>query len=198
MTYTELENKVKAKIDDSTTVITEDIYNSIRFLNNFFALEAWSTGLVTVANQNYVSLTNVLDVSICYLDGEEVPELEPADFVKIPKYEENEVQRFYFLDNKLYFTVTPTESNLPVKILKKTRFTLVSGATALDVPTELLQLVELGAISNYYTNLISITAQNRENLPDVSIEEIRRAKKAIDDRFDSLFNLLRNNSLYAL
>ena len=198
MTYTELENKVKAKIDDSTTVISEDIYNAIRFLNNFFALEAWSTGLVTVANQNYVSLTNVLDVSICYLDGEEVPELEPADFVKIPKYEENEVQRFYFLDNKLYFTVTPTESNLPVKILKKTRFTLVSGATALDVPTELLQLVELGAISNYYTNLISITAQNRENLPDVSIEEIRRAKKAIDDRFDSLFNLLRNNSLYAL
>ena len=127
MTYTELENKVKAKIDDSTTVITEDIYNSIRFLNNFFALEAWSTGLVTVANQNYVSLTNVLDVSICYLDGEEVPELEPADFVKIPKYEENEVQRFYFLDNKLYFTVTPTESNLPVKILKKTRFTLEIG-----------------------------------------------------------------------
>ena len=198
MTYTELENKIKAKIDDSTTVISDDIYNAIRFLNNFFAIEAWNSALVTVANQNYIALTNTLDVSVCYLNGEEVPKLDLEDFPNIPKFEDNGVQRFYFLDNKLYFTVAPTESNLVVKILQKTRFTLVSGATALDVPTELLQLVELGAISNYYTNLISISAQNRENLPDVSPDEIRRAKKAVDDRFDHLFNLLRNKSLYAL
>lgn len=198
MTYNEMLAIIQAKIDDSTTDISSDIYNAVRFLNNFFALEQWNDTYDTTADQNYVALTDILGVDVCYIDGDQIEKLNDFDIDKIPKFEEEAVQRFYFLDDKLYFTVAPTESSLTVKILEKYRFSLPTGTDSFDVPTELLELVELGAISRYYTNLISITAQNRENLPDVSIDEIRRAKNYIDEAFDRLLTKLRFNSPYAL
>ena len=193
-----METKVQVKIDNSVTDISEDIYNAVRYLNNFFALEKIDDSLVTVADQNYIELTDVLDVELCYIDGEQIEKIKPEEFYNIPRYEDYGVQRFYFLDNKLYFTVAPSEDDIEVKILQKYRFNLPATTVAFDVPAELLQLVELGAISNYYTNLISTTAQNRENLSDVQIDEVRRAKNIIDKELNSKLDNLRNNSVYAL
>jgi hypothetical protein len=200
MTFNEMEAKIQAQIDDTTTSIDEMIYNSIRYLYNYFALEDWDDSLVTVANQNFIEtgLSDVIDVDVLIYNGEQIEKLDEDDFDKIPQFVDNNVRRFYFLQGKIYFTFTPTESDLEVKVLKKYQFSLPETTTELDVPPELLELVELGAISRYYLYLLSLNARSREDLPDVKPDEVRRAKQNVDDSYNYLLNELRNNSNYAL
>jgi len=200
MTFTEIEEKVQVRLSNNSALVVDDIYNSIRFLNNFFGLRVWDSSLSTVADQNYVDISSldVLAVDVVYVDGDEIKRLEDDEFDLIPKYESHNISRFYVVGDKIYFTVAPTAIST-LKILIKIRFDdTVETTDPLDVPSELLELVELGAVSRHYLNMLSNSAVARENQPDINPEEIRNAKKDLDDHYNSLLLLLRSDSKYLL
>lgn len=179
---------------DSTITTYEHLSNSLLYLSNFFYLEEWDESVVTTANQNYVDVSaKIFDIESCFVNEVEIEKLPDKDFQYIPKYEENLVERFYFTDNKLFFTVAPSETGLAVRIKVKKRYTMPLAGASYDCPDNILPLVILGALENYYTKLLSTVALNRDNAPDIKPSEILTLKNDISKTLTEKITLIKKN-----
>lgn len=196
MTFTEAEARVRAIIDSTSAVVTDYIYESVKYLNNFFWKEGFDSSLTTVAGQNYVDCpATILDVTDVWVGGTKIEKLSDDEYSNLAGIEADAIERWHIVANgtaiRIYFTVAPSATGTVVKLKIKSRFTLAAGSGAFDFPRELDELVIIGAVLRYYQFLILSVCTNRQNFPDVKPNEIINARKNLEKHYNDLLSKTR-------
>lgn len=193
MTFNEAQARVRVIIDDAAATVTDYIYESVKYLNNFFYKEGFDSTVTTVAAQNYVDCpATVLDVEDVWVDGEKIEKLSDEEYFNLAEIEDEGIERWHKVANgtlvRIYFTVAPATTGLVVRLKVKSRFTLATADTAFDFPRELDELVIVGAVLRYYQFLILSVCTNREKYPDVKPNEIINARKNLEKHYNDLLS----------
>jgi hypothetical protein len=188
-TYSIIENIVRNNVNDASANVQQEIDDAINLLSNFFTQKKIDTSISTVNGQAYINMpSNAVEIMKIKIDSDHYTEKRLSE---IKDNEEAESKCFYEWDGKIQIIPTPTGVS-SAKIWYLGGFTPLAGTGSTDVPDRLVPVLCVLATWLYYVQLVAKNAVNRENLPDITPDEIRELSKHWKKTFDEMVISIQN------
>lgn len=188
-TFSVIQATVRNNISDTSADVTQEIDDAINLLSNFFTQKKIDTSIATVANQEYINKpSNCVEVMKVKIESDHYTEKRLSD---IKENEEAESKCFYDWNDKIQIIPTPTGASTS-KIWYLGGFTPLAGVGNTDVPDRLVPLLCMLATWLYYVQLVAKNTMARENVPDISPDEIRELSKHWKTTFDETLRSIQN------
>lgn len=188
ITYTTLDS-IKATVAEYlsmsvSTNLERPIYDTIKHLSSLFHLRFIDDSLSTVVGQNYIAHpTDCKKVLRIAFDDEEVEKLD--DLSNLQNCIDADILKWYEFEGAIYFTIAPTSvQSVTVHYWKK--FTVPTAVISTDVPSEMLELVYVGACMRYVRQMYHDILRDRATYPDNEPEDLRLNLEDWRKQYDDL------------
>lgn len=185
MLYSEFKTAIRTYIADGSADVTRAAEDAIRYMSNFF----WNEDEDRTLTGNGTTTEFTKPSGTLYVYGVRVgdDDYERIDLEERKRFEvcmAGGQERYFETAGKINFLAAPA-NGLTITIHRRKGFTVpATDATALDIPDRYLPLAVLNAAMRQLRMLVILTAKQREDMPDVDVNEIRRVLKELSDEFD--------------
>lgn len=183
---------IKDYVSDTTITADQHAVDAVNFLSNLFPLKKIDSSKTTTSGQNYIALPiGCINVNRVTVDGLEIPPVE--DLEHLEAAEDNDSQRWYVYDGKIMFSENFSVTGQVVKIWFDGSYVVPTVSVDTDVPDEMMELVFVGGTFRYFRKMVSVVAVQRQNYPDVTPDEISKARDAWKKEYDDLLTQYKKN-----
>lgn len=190
MTRNQIESSVQGRLSDPSADIQDALTSSINFLSVIFPRKTIETG--SLDSENSVDFySDYMDIYSFEIDNEPIPVLSVYDdFINY----KNAGVKAAFWDKENTNILLTWEASGDYSAYCAREYSLdTDGEEEVDWSRKYDDLVIVGACWRYYQNLMSKTAKERENLPDITPFEISTLASRFKKQHDSILHQLKIN-----